>query len=144
VSKNIPRIGFILIFAILATIWLYFPYLISSKNIILNSFFDNQLLGILGFVISVTIASCLQIYFRLLELEEMGRGPFQKTKQALRRSCFSLICLFAASFVCLTLKGMHFSSSDRYIAFFNAIFILQFYFFVSVLLDVARASFRIP
>jgi hypothetical protein len=78
VSKDILRIGLIALIAILATVWLYFPNLLSDKNKTLNNFFDGQMLAIFGFVISVTVASCLQIYLRLVELEKNGKAHFQE------------------------------------------------------------------
>jgi hypothetical protein len=34
--------------------------------------------------------------------------------------------------------------SDRWVAGWNAFFVAQMYFFISVMLDVARTSFKLP
>ena len=141
-NKNIPRLMFFALISVLAAIWIYFPNLLGEDNERLNEFFDKPFLGVLGFVISVTVGSCANVVLKLTQLEKDGIGPFPSTKSKLSSSAYSLIFLFAFSFVGLVLKSMFADSGERWIAAWNAIFICVMYFFIAVLLDVTRTTFR--
>lgn len=141
-SKQVPRIGFLFLLAALGAVWLWHPSVIGSSNEELEAFFRTSLLGVLGFVISVTIASCTSLHLKLSELEKQGRGPFSGTKSKIRKSAFSLIFLFGAAFIALILKGAYAEGGERWDAFWNGFFITLLYFFISVLLDIARTSFK--
>lgn len=142
-SKDTPRIILIALISVLATLWFFFPSSIGSSNKSLEAFVAGPFLSVLGFVISVTLASCSNIFMKLKELENRGMGPFQGTITRLKRSCYSLIILFAVGFVFLVIKGSH-QFGEQGDALFNGIFILVMYFFIAVLFDITRTTFKLP
>lgn len=142
-NKNIPRITIVAIMSALLTISFYFPFVLSDKNKFLNSFTNGSYLSVMGTVVSITVASCSNIYLRLGQLEVDGKGPFPGTKRALQKSAFSLIVIFAGAFFILIIKGAV-GSSDRVGAFSNSVLIGGMFFFCSVLFDISRTAFKLP
>lgn len=142
-SKVAPRISFIILLSVLTVVWAFFPFLISKSNQTLENFIRTPFLGVLGFMISVTVASCSNIHLALNKLEAEGRGPFKKTRQSLKRSSYSLILLFFIAFCVIILKGLE-VSSERYDAALNGFCIAILFFYTSVLYDVSRSIFLLP
>lgn len=142
-SKVAPRLFGIFSFAVLFATAVFYPRLIDENNAPLDNFFRTPFLGVLGFMISVTIASCTNIYLYLNRLETEGRGPFPGTKKSLKRSANSLIILFTLAFVILALKGMNLQVFNIQ-AILNSLNILITIFFISVMFDIARSVFLLP
>lgn len=141
-SKEIPRILLILIFCLLMTGCIFFQWWIS-RNSFLDTFLNGSYLSVMGTIVSITVASCSNIYLRLGQLEAAGRGPFPGTKKALRKSAFSLVFIFSAAFFILVLRGA-IDASGRFGAFLNSLLICGVFFFCSVLLDITRVAFKLP
>lgn len=92
---------------------------------------------------AVTLASAASVHFELNRLEEETGKAFLRTRKSLRKSAYSLIVLFAAAMVLVTVKPLV-PEVPYNAAVANSLAIAIIYFNLSVLLDLTRSVFKIP
>jgi hypothetical protein len=122
---------------------IHHPTFIDDNNGFLKDFLDNDLLSVLGFITAVTLASAANIHLHLNQLQNDTGLPFNRARKSLGKSAYSLIFLFGAALVVVTIKPT-LPSTPRWQAIANSAAILILYFNLSVLFDLTRATFRIP
>ncbi|WP_152998859.1 hypothetical protein [Sphingopyxis sp. H115] len=128
---------------VLLTISFVEPHLLNDRNKFLANFVNHELLGTLGFIVAVTLASAASVHFELNKIEDQTGKPFLRTRSSLKRSAYSLIVLFGAAGVIVIVKPL-LPSPDYNRAVANSLAIGIIFFNLSVLLDLTRTVFRIP
>src|SRR4051794_22074220 len=104
-TKSIAYCALISIASILACTVVARPALLCDENVFLKNVVTHELLGILGIILSVTIATVSQIVFALNTIEERyeKEGLF-KTRAGVRRASYFLIYLFVVALVIVVAK----------------------------------------
>jgi hypothetical protein len=125
------------------TISNYFPAVLSDENEFLAGFLDTDFLTVLGFMISISLASAVNIHFKLIDYTEKSGKPLPGTMAAIRKSCISLVLVFILALVLVILKPV-FACSKTTQGFFNSFAIAVLYFNISVMYDLLNTALKIP
>lgn len=128
---------------VLLTISFSAPYLLDDRNKFLEGFVNHELLGTLGFIVAVTLASAASVHFELNRIEDATGKPFLRTRRSLRRSAYSLIVLFSVAGLVVVIKPLV-PEVPHNLAVANSFAIVIIYFNLSVLFDLTRTVFKIP
>ncbi len=142
-NKDAPRIFLIVLLSVVTGIAIFHPDVFSDKNEFLKSFSSNYFMSVIGLMLSVTLASCMNLHFKLNELEVKIDREFPLTKRAIRRSAYSLIFLFPLAFVILLFKSW-FGHILYVQSFSNAGMISILFFYASVVFDITATIFSLP
>jgi hypothetical protein len=119
------------------------PWAMSDKNKFLNDFVGPNLLGFLGVVVTITLASAANVHFELNKLEEKaGKVGFAKSRLALRRSSSALIGLLLLAVAVLLLKS-NLPAGETAQSLANGAAVLIVLFNVLVLIDLTQMAFKI-
>jgi len=111
--------------AFLLALTLLRPSLLSDENCFLKDFVNQNILGVLGVILTITLASTAQIHLALNEVESKRGRPFlHKTRAGVRSAAYWLIWQFLMAVVVVLLKPYFHSPEGQ--SFFNctALFIL--------------------
>lgn len=133
----------IALMTVLLTISFVEPHLLDDRNTFLANFVNHELLGTLGFIVAVTLASAASVHFELNKIEDQTGKPFSRTRSSLKKSAYSLIALFAAAGLVVIVKPL-LPTPDYNRAVANSLAIGIIFFNLSVLLDLTRTIFKIP
>jgi hypothetical protein len=83
------------------------PWVLSDKNTFLLNFINQELLAFLGITVTITLASGATLFLELNKLEEKISQPaFRKSKNCIKKSCYSLILLLFFSVCIVTIKPL--------------------------------------
>ncbi len=122
----------------------YSPYLLSDRgNAFLSGFVNEELLSLLGVIVTITLASAGNVHLELNKLQDRTRLPFTRTRAAVRLSAYSLIIIFALAGALVVVKPM-LGTDMRATAACNAFAIVLLVFSLFVLIDLTRTTFGIP
>lgn len=142
-SKVLPRIAAILFLSIILVVSEFFPDTLDEKNRFLEKFLSGSCLSVLGTMISITVASCANIYLRLSQVETKRQIKLIDTKSSIRRSAYSMIFLFFSAFMMLSIKGS-LDPNGRAVAVIDGLLIIWMFLYCSILYDIMRTAFKIP
>lgn len=129
--------------AISGSLILTVPGLLSDQNAFLKSFVTHELLGFLGVVVTITLASVANLYVNLLRIEdERDSSLFPKTKRDLRDTSVWLMVTLGAALPLVWIKAMcpHW---PRLEATFNAVALGLVIFSLLLLIDGTLALFAL-
>lgn len=127
----------------LLTISRIYPSILSDHNEFLEGFFDTDFLSVLGFMISISLASAVNIHFRLIDYIEKSGIPLNGTLAKVRASSLSLVVIFILAFALVILKPV-FACNPFWEGVFNSLGIVILYFNVSVMNDLMQTALAIP
>lgn len=142
-SKDVPRIGLVALGSLLFVVGMLHPDILSDKNEFLKSFTSDYVLSVIGLILSVTLASCTNIHFRLNEIENSSGRSFPETKKLIKKSAYSLIFLFGFAFACLFIKSVWIDVEWMQVIC-NSIMISILFFYGAVISDITATVFAIP
>lgn len=119
------------------------PSVLSDANGFLKDFVGSQLLGFLGVVVTITLASAANLHFELnkLEVDQKKRG-FVKTRAAIQQSAAWLIGLLVLAIALLVIKSS-LGSDPTAQSLANSGALLIVLFNVLVLIDLTQMAFQI-
>ena len=143
-NRTIAWTAIIGLATVLTSISVCRPELLSDGgNAFLKNFVNQELLSLLGVIVTITLASAASLHLELNKLQEVTKERFVGARRAVKLSAYSLIGLFAVAFVLVVSKPLlaHGPSTS---AAFNSVAIVIFAFNIMVLLDLTRTIFRIP
>lgn len=142
-AKARPWMMLIGLLVVLLWISVATPHLLNDSNSFLSGFVNHELLGTLGFIVAVTLASAASVHFELNKLEDATGKPFSRTRKSLKKSAYSLVVLFAlAGFIVIVKPLLPDPSHSQAVA--NSFAIAIIYFNLSVLYDLTSTVFKIP
>jgi hypothetical protein len=130
-------------FAISGALIITAPGLLSDQNGFLKNFVTHKLLGFLGVVVTITLASVANLFVNLLRIEdERDRSPFPKTKRDLRDTSIWLLVTLGAALPLVWIKAMC-PPWPRLEATFNAAALGLVIFSILLLIDGTLALFAL-
>jgi len=120
------------------------PYLLSDAgNKFLAGFVNQELLSLLGVIVTITLASAGNLHLELNKIQDRTKLPFGRTRKAIKLSAYSLIGIFMLAGALVIIKPM-FGTEMRATAACNSIAIVLIFFSLFVLIDLTRTVFAIP
>lgn len=120
------------------------PSYLSDTNVFLKGFVTHELLGVLGVILAITLASAAQIHLTLNRIEEdYGQRKFVKTRGNIKQAAHWLIALFATAVILLVVKS-NIPMSEVACAICNSIALLIIVGEMLILLDITELIFAIP
>ncbi len=120
------------------------PYFLSDDgNEFLRGFVNQELLSLLGVIVTITLASAANLHLELNKLQDLTGKEFLRTRKAIKRSSYSLIAIFATAGLLVILKPT-FGSEMHATAACNSIAIVLVLFSLLVLVDLTRTILSIP
>lgn len=122
-------------------IWLPAPF--SDKNAFLRGFMNQELLALLGVIVTITLGSTAMLNLELNKVQEGTGEGFPEARLALKRSAMSLIAAFVLALALVIAKPLLACSLSSEAAF-NLGGVLLILFNLTVLVDIQLAAFRIP
>jgi hypothetical protein len=129
---------------VLLTVSACAPYLLSDEgNAFLAGFVNQELLSLLGVIVTITLASAGNLHLELNKMQDRTKMEFARTRLSVKLSAYSLIIIFATSVALVVVKPM-LSTDMRATAACNAIAIVLITFSLFVLIDLTRTIFAIP
>lgn len=130
--------------AVLLSVSACSPYLLSDQgNAFLKGFVNQELLSLLGVIVTITLASAGNLHLELNKLQDRSKLPFSRTRTAIRRSAYSLILIFASAGVLVVVKPLV-GYDMRATAACNSVAIVLVLFSLFVLTDLTRTTLAIP
>lgn len=132
----------LLILGLGATSYLWPTYL-SDANTFLKGFVNQELLSLLGVVVTITLASSASLHLELNRLENETGEPFSEARWATKAYARLLIGLFVAAVALVILKPI-FAKTDILQAGFNSVAIVIIVLNVLSMADLVLAVFDIP
>lgn len=119
------------------------PDVLSDKNSFLKGFVTHELLGFLGVIVTITLASAANLHLKLNELEEkVQKQVFSKTRAMVKKSAYWLIGMLLIAFLLVVIKPVV-ATSNTVEAIFNGAALLVVFFNILVLIDLTQAAFSL-
>jgi hypothetical protein len=118
------------------------PWILGDDNSFLAWFVEAGFLGYMGVLVSISVASAINVQARLVGVEERARGSLERSRKALERSTYALIwSLFAATLIAV-LKPLA-GKGDIAASLFNCAALLTMLFSGLVLADIVGSAFSL-
>lgn len=119
------------------------PWAISDQNKFFKGFVNEQFLGFMGVVVTITLASAANLYIELNKLEEkLDKQLFLNTKREVRTSAYFLIGALVAAILTVIMKPL-FDCGARSEAIMNGCAITILILSILTLIDLTQAAFNL-
>lgn len=143
-NKTIQRCIFVVALGVWAALSFAAPWVLcDGKNGFLKGFVNHELLGVLGVILAITLASAGNIHLTLNTLEEAaGKIFLMATRQAVKSSAYSLIFVFGLAVLLVTIKP-HVGDSETATSLVNGFALILLLVNILVLTDLTQLVFRI-
>lgn len=116
---------------------------LSNRNAFLAGFVNQELLAVLGVIVTITLASAASLHLELNRLEEAHGEGFDEARKATRWYAYLLIWLFLGAIALVIIKPV--AATTAFIeAIFNSLAILIIVLNAMALMDLTGAVFQIP
>lgn len=143
-NRTIAWVSLLGLLTVLLTVSACAPFLLSDQgNAFLAGFVNQELLALMGVIVTITLASAGNLHLELNKLEDRTGLPFSRTRTAVRMSAYSLIMIFALAGALVVVKPM-LGSDIRATAAANSVAIVLVVFSLFVLTDLTRTVLAIP
>lgn len=118
------------------------PDVLSDKNTFLKGFVTHELLGFLGVIVTITLASAANLHLKLNELEEkVQKQVFSKTRSMVKKSAYWLIGMLLIALLLVVIKPVV-ANSNTVESIFNGAALLVV-FNILVLIDLTQSAFSL-
>jgi hypothetical protein len=142
-TRSIAYCTLICAVAIVIVCAVYNPELISDKNKFLHDFVNHELIGILGIILTITLASAANLHLEFNKIEERyQRRGLTDTRKGVRQGAYFLIALFIFG-VLLVLTKPVFAFGDASETVFNGFALITLLWNVLILLELTQLAFAI-
>ena len=119
------------------------PSAMSDKNDFLHHFVNHELLGLLGIIMTITLASAANLHLEFNKIEERFRHRgLTKTRRGVVQSAYCLIGLFFVSVVIVVAKPIA-SHSEVSEALFNGAALFVLLWNILILIEITQMAFAI-
>lgn len=119
------------------------PDVLSDKNTFLKGFVTHELLGFLGVIVTITLASAANLHLKLNELEEkIQKQVFSKTRSMVKKSAYWLIGMLLIALLLVVIKPVV-ANSNTVESIFNGAALLVVFFNILVLIDLTQSAFSL-
>ena len=142
-SKAVSYCLLIVVGFFLLSATVFKPDVLSDSNKFLADFVNQNILAILGVVLTITLASAAQIHLALNEVENKAKKViFTKTRSGVHSSSYWLIGLFFLSILVALVKP-YFMASIPWQSFFNGAALFILFWMVLIMASLMRLVFAI-
>jgi hypothetical protein len=142
-TKTVSYCALLVVALFLAMATVLRPEIMSDENKFLCDFVGQNLLAILGVILTITLASAAQIHLALNEAETAaGKVFLGKTRSGVHSSSYWLIWLFLVAVAVVVVKP-YFSSSQSLQSFFNSASLFILFWMVLIMSSLMRLVFAI-
>lgn len=118
-------------------------FLSDDGNSFLKGFVTHELLGVLGVILAITLASASQVHLTLNKIEEeYGKRRFVKTRANIKQASSWLIVLFAGAVALLIIKPL-LPQTPVFHAAANSVAIMIVLLEILILVDLTQLVFAI-
>lgn len=143
-NRTIAWTALLGLLTVLLTVSACAPYRLSDEgNAFLAGFVNQELLSLLGVIVTITLASAGNLHLELNKLQDLTTRPFERTRRAIKLSTYSLIVIFALAGALVVVKPM-FVGDVHATAACNSIAIVLVVFSLFVMADLTRTVLAIP
>jgi hypothetical protein len=119
-------------------------YLDDANNKFLSGFVNHEMLGFIGIVVTISLASAANIHIELNRIEEkIAARIFNEARGKIRGSVRALIVLLFASLILVTIKPIVANGSQSQ-AVVNSFALIVCIGCIQVLSDLTVAAFSLP
>lgn len=144
-NKTISYCALIVCAGVVAVLAAAAPSVLSDdKNSFLKNFVNHELLGTLGVILAITLASIAQLHlaFNKIEEEFQRAGGLSRTRRSVHTAAYWLISLFVIAIALVVIKPIvaHEAWSQTIV---NGAAILVLVWNVLILIDIMRTAFAI-
>lgn len=115
---------------------------VLAKNKFLVEFIDYDFLSFLGIVLSISIASLLQLSISVSQAEQFNKDAKTEIIAELRSTTVWMVGIFAAGFVLVLIRPM-ITGNLNWLSFLNGFAIFLIVFYLVILLDTIIAAFEL-
>ncbi|MFG1277883.1 hypothetical protein [Xanthobacter autotrophicus] len=137
------RWGLITWFVVAIAITTQAPNLLSDSNDFLKNFVNHEFLNFMGVLVTITLASCANLFVSLHRLEaKFGKDTLKSTKKDVKDSSFFLIYLLLISLVTVIVKPL-LPATDFVMCAVNSFAIGCVLMAAFALFDITDAAFEI-
>jgi hypothetical protein len=144
VNRTIAWTALLGLLTVLLTVSACAPYLLSDiGNRFLAGFVNQELLSLLGVIVTITLASAGNLHLELNKLQDRTDRAFERTRRAVKLSAYSLILIFALAGALVIVKPLV-GTDMRATAACNSFAIVLVAFSLFVLTDLTRTILAIP
>ena len=116
---------------------------LSDNNKFLANFVNQELLAVLGVIVTITLASAASLHLELNRLEDDHGEGFEEARFATKAYAYLLIWIFLGAIALVIVKPIA-AQSPFVEAVFNSLAILIIVLNVMALMDLTGAVFQIP
>lgn len=121
----------------------YKPEIISDDNSFLKDFVNQELLSVLGVVVTITLASAASLHLELNRIEDVSGENFIEARRATKSYAYLLLLLFTLALGIVVFKPVV-ANTDSIEALLNGFSILIVIMNIMALADLTTAVFEIP
>jgi hypothetical protein len=119
------------------------PWALSDQNRFLNDFVSDQLLGFMGVLVTISLASASNLHLELNKFEEkMGERIFVKARERIGQAASLLIGVLGFSIVLAVLKPVS-QESAAFQSVFNGAALITLLVSILTLSDLTRTVFKL-
>jgi len=121
----------------------YNPAAISDKNDFLHHFVNQELLGLLGIIMTITLASIASLHLEFNKIEEkFKRRGLTKSRHGVMQNAYCLIGLFFISVVIVVTKPIA-AHTETTEAIFNGAALIVLLWNILILIEITQTAFAI-
>jgi len=119
------------------------PWTISDSNSFLKGFVNEEFLGFMGVIVTITLASAANLYIELNKLEDkLDEAAFQRSKADVRHSAYALMSTLVASVGLVVIKPL-LVCGERSAAATNGIALTILIAAIMIMIDLTQAAFSL-
>jgi hypothetical protein len=119
------------------------PDLLGDKNEFLAHFVNQELLALLGIIMTITLASAANLHLEFNKIEERyKRRGLTNTRHGVRQGAYCLIWLFSTSIVIVVLKPI-LADGPAWQSAFNGLALVVLLWNVLILIELTQLAFAI-
>jgi hypothetical protein len=142
-TRSISWCILISIAAVVIVCAVYNPSILSDKNDFLHHFVNQELLALLGIIMTITLASAANLHLEFNKIEERHkRAGLIETRRGVKQGAYCLIILFAISVAVVVTKPL-FHESESMQTIFNGTALVVLIWNVLILLELTQLAFAI-
>ncbi|MEJ0063962.1 MAG: hypothetical protein WDO70_12465 [Alphaproteobacteria bacterium] len=144
-NKTIARCVMIVAVGLWIAIAIFSPHLLGDSNTFLKGFVNQEFIGLLGVVVTITLASAANLHLELNKLEEkVNKAIFRNTRTSVRLSAYTMIWTMFFGLVLVVIKPLICGGDNESVsALINGGALLIVLSNIIILADLTQAIFKI-
>lgn len=142
-TKILAIIGLSVLAILISVVSCAKPEWLSDSNSFLKGFVNQEMLSVLGVIVTITLASSANLHLELNRIEDKTGEHFPEARYANKAYAYLLIFLFFCALLLASTKPI-IATNEKLQAAFNGAAIWMIILNILALLDLTSAVFAIP